>query len=134
MTCQKCGAQLGEDAAFCPYCGSKVPVGPVGTPTGAAPKNGSKPNETPSKFALWWAHAQMVEKVFFILGIAVVVIVAIALLVNFWKILVGVLVIAGVITAFVTGSKEERSEIRPMLRRSANARSMRLKRMNCCGI
>lgn len=119
MTCQKCGAQLGEDAAFCPYCGSKVPVGPVGTPTGAAPQNGPKPNVTPSKFSLWWTHAQMIEKVFFILGVGVIAIVAIALLVNFWKILVGILVIAGVVTAFVTGSKEERSEIRRFILKGA---------------
>ena len=54
----------------------------------------------------------MVEKVFFVLGIAVAVILVIVLLMNLWELLVAALVIAGVIFAFVTGSKEDRSEIR----------------------
>ncbi len=138
MYCHKCGGKIDEGASFCPFCGTKLEIGqdrrqrppeteaqsgtpktPTGNPQEAAPMNDPKTHETPSKFALWWAHAQMVEKVFFILGIAVVAIVAIALLVNFWKILVGVLVIAGVITAFVTGSKEERSEIRRFILKGA---------------
>ena len=61
----------------------------------------------------------MVEKVFFVLGIAVAVILVIVLLVNLWELLVAALVIAGVIFAFVTGSKEDRSEIRRFILKGA---------------
>lgn len=138
MCCHKCGRKTDEGSSFCPFCGAKLEMGqdrrqrppetevqsgtpktPAGNPPEAAPQNGPKPNETPSKFTLWWAHAQMIEKVFFILGVGVIAIVAIALLVNFWEILVGILVIAGVVTAFVTGSKEEKSEIRRFILKGA---------------
>lgn len=138
MFCHKCGSKIDERATFCPFCGTKIendqgqcegppntkahqkpPQPPVGSaPAGSSPPT-SDPNEPPSKFELWWTHAQMVEKVFFVLEIAVAVILVIVLLVNLWELLVAALVIAGVIFAFVTGSKEDRSEIRRFILKGA---------------
>ena len=138
MFCHRCGSKIDERATFCPFCGTKIEndqgqwEGPPNTkahqkppqpPVGSAPAGSSPPssnsNEPPSKFELWWTHAQMVEKVFFVLGIAVAVILVIVLLMNLWELLVVALVIAGVIFAFVTGSKEDRSEIRRFILKGA---------------
>ena len=138
MFCHRCGSKIDEGATFCPFCGTKIEndqgqwEGPPNTkahqkppqpPVGSAPAGSSPPssnsNEPPSKFELWWTHAQMVEKVFFVLGIAVAVILVIVLLMNLWELLVAALVIAGVIFAFVTGSKEDRSEIRRFILKGA---------------
>lgn len=64
-------------------------------------------------------RAQMIEKIFFVLGIIVAVILIIVFLNAFWEILAAILVIVVVIVAFVTGSKEDRSEIRRFILKGA---------------
>ena len=61
----------------------------------------------------------MIEKIFFVLGIIVAVILIIVFLNAFWEILAAILVIVVVIVAFVTGSKEDRSEIRRFILKGA---------------
>lgn len=127
MYCHKCGSQLKGDAAFCPFCGSKLGRK---TTTSQAPPPGKKPSapqpteippeeKQPSRFQLWWMRAQMIEKIFFVLGIIVAVILIIVFLNAFWEILAAILVIVVVIVAFVTGSKEDRSEIRRFILKGA---------------
>ena len=127
MYCHKCGSQLKGDAAFCPFCGSKLGRK---TTTSQAPPPGKKPSapqpteippeeKPPSRFQLWWMRAQMIEKIFFVLGIIVAVILIIVFLNAFWEILAAILVIVVVIVAFVTGSKEDRSEIRRFILKGA---------------
>ena len=127
MYCHKCGSQLKGDAVFCPFCGSKLGRK---TTTSQAPPPGKKPSapqpteippeeKQPSRFQLWWMRAQMIEKIFFVLGIIVAVILIIVFLNAFWEILAAILVIVVVIVAFVTGSKEDRSEIRRFILKGA---------------
>ena len=127
MYCHKCGSQLKGDAAFCPFCGSKLGRK---TTTSQAPPPGKKPSapqpteippeeKQPSRFQLWWMRAQIIEKIFFVLGIIVAVILIIVFLNAFWEILAAILVIVVVIVAFVTGSKEDRSEIRRFILKGA---------------
>lgn len=128
MYCHKCGSQLKGDAAFCPFCGSKLDR--KTTTSQAPPPPGKKPfapqptemppeEKQPSRFQLWWMRAQMIEKIFFVLGIIVAVILIIVFLNAFWEILAAILVIVVVIVAFVTGSKEDRSEIRRFILKGA---------------
>lgn len=128
MFCQKCGAQVPEGAGFCHRCGTRID--PKDTASQAASQPGTKPSdpqpaesspgeETPSKFQLWWAHTPVVGKVFFLLGIAVIAVLLIGLVVNFWEIIFGIAIIASIIFAFVTGSKEDRSEIRRFILKGA---------------
>lgn len=127
MYCHKCGSQLKGDAAFCPFCGSKLGRK---TTTSQAPPPGKKPSapqpteippeeKQPSRFQLWWMRAQMIEKIFFVLGNIVAVILIIVFLNAFWEILAAILVIVVAIVAFVTGSKEDRSEIRRFILKGA---------------
>ena len=128
MYCHKCGSQLKGDAAFCPFCGSKLDrktTTPQATPPPGKKPSAPQPTEIPpeekqpSRFQLWWMRAQMIEKIFFVLGIIVAVILIIVFLNAFWEILAAILVIVVVIVAFVTGSKEDRSEIRRFILKGA---------------
>ena len=128
MFCPRCGAQVPEGAGFCHRCGGKID--PKGEASQAASQSGTGPSapqpaespseeEQPSKFQLWWMRAQLFEKVFFVLGIIVAILLVIVFLHDLWELLVAALVIAGVIFAFVTGSKEDRSEIRRFILKGA---------------
>lgn len=128
MYCHKCGSQLKGDAAFCPFCGSKLdrktttsqaPPPPGKKPSAPQPTEIPPEEKPPSRFQLWWMRAQMIEKIFFVLGIIVAVILIIVFLNAFWEILAAILVIVVVIVAFVTGSKEDRSEIRRFILKGA---------------
>lgn len=128
MYCHKCGSQLKGDAVFCPFCGSKLDrktTTPQATPPPGKKPSAPQPTEIPpeekqpSRFQLWWMRAQMIEKIFFVLGIIVAVILIIVFLNAFWEILAAILVIVVVIVAFVTGSKEDRSEIRRFILKGA---------------
>ena len=128
MYCHKCGSQLKGDAAFCPFCGSKLdrktttsqaPPPPGKKPSAPQPTEIPPEEKQPSRFQLWWMRAQMIEKIFFVLGIIVAVILIIVFLNAFWEILAAILVIVVVIVAFVTGSKEDRSEIRRFILKGA---------------
>lgn len=128
MYCHKCGSQLKGDAVFCPFCGSKLDrktTIPQATPPPGKKPSAPQPTEIPpeekppSRFQLWWMRAQMIEKIFFVLGITVAVILIIVFLNAFWEILAAILVIVVVIVAFVTGSKEDRSEIRRFILKGA---------------
>ena len=128
MFCPRCGAQVPEGAGFCHRCGGKID--PKGAASQAASQSGTGPSapqpteippdeKQPSRFQLWWMRAQMIEKIFFVLGIIVAVILIIVFLNAFWEILAAILVIVVVIVAFVTGSKEDRSEIRRFILKGA---------------
>lgn len=128
MYCHKCGSQLKGDAVFCPFCGSKLDrktTTPQATPPPGKKPSAPQPTEIPpeekppSRFQLWWMRAQMIEIIFFVLGIIVAVILIIVFLNAFWEILAAILVIVVVIVAFVTGSKEDRSEIRRFILKGA---------------
>lgn len=128
MYCHKCGSQLKGDAVFRPFCGSKLDrktTTPQATPPPGKKPSAPQPTEIPpkekqpSRFQLWWMRAQMIEKIFFVLGIIVAVILIIVFLNAFWEILAAILVIVVVIVAFVTGSKEDRSEIRRFILKGA---------------
>lgn len=128
MYCHKCGSQHKGDAVFCPFCGSKLDrktTIPQATPPPGKKPSAPQPTEIPpeekppSRFQLWWMRAQMIEKIFFVLGIIVAVILIIVFLNAFWEILAAILVIVVVIVAFVTGSKEDRSEIRRFILKGA---------------
>lgn len=128
MYCHKCGSQLKGDAVFCPFCGSKLdrktttsqaPPPPGKKPSAPQPTEIPPEEKQPSRFQLWWMRAQMIEKIFFVLGIIVAVILIIVFLNAFWEILAAILVIVVVIVAFVTGSKEDRSEIRRFILKGA---------------
>ena len=121
MYCHKCGSQLKGDAAFCPFCGSTTSQAPPPGKKPSAPQPTEIPPEEkqPSRFQLWWMRAQMIEKIFFVLGIIVAVILIIVFLNAFWERLAAILVIVVVIVAFVTGSKEDRSEIRRFILKGA---------------
>ena len=128
MFCQKCGTQVPEGAGFCHRCGTRID--PKDTASQAASQSGTKPSnpqpaesspgeETPSKFQLWWTRTPVAGKAFFLLGIAVIAVLLIGLVVNFWEIIFGIAIIASIIFAFVTGSKEGRSEIRRFILKGA---------------
>ena len=130
MFCHHCGTNIGEDSGFCHICGTKVVYEeqppqasveaekepPFGEGSAAVPPQETPGSQEPSKFKVWWDGANGFMKVLAALGILVAVGIGIGLVVSFLRefgsLLLGILVAAGIIITLLTGTKEDRAEVR----------------------
>lgn len=128
--CHHCGANIGEDADFCHICGTKVAheeqqpqasgatgkEPPVGEPSATDPPRETPGSQEPSKFKVWWDSANGFMKVLAALGILVAAGIIIWLVVSFLRefgyLLLGVLVAVAIIITLLTGTKEDKAEVR----------------------
>ena len=130
MFCHHCGTNIGEDSGFCHICGTKVVYEeqppqasveaekepPFGEGSAAVPPQETAGSQEPSKFKVWWDGSNGFMKVLAALGILVAAGIIIWLVVSFLRefgyLLLGVLVAVAIIITLLTGTKEDKAEVR----------------------
>lgn len=128
--CHHCGAEIEAGSCFCHVCGTKVAYEegqpqasettwkepPVEEPSATDPPRETPSSQEPSKFKVWWDSANGFMKVLAALGILVAAGIIIWLVVSFLRefgyLLLGVLVAVAIIITLLTGTKEDKTEIR----------------------
>lgn len=142
MFCHKCGTQIPEDAGFCHKCGTKVvyeneqawttksPQGTYYGPGGGSTDDGfaqgsewvsfdekepSAKHEPPGSKSPQ-SNGPNAKKVLIVIAAVLTSAIVLYLLIpffrEFWPILIGILLIAGLIASMFSGSKEEKIEAR----------------------
>ena len=76
------------------------------------PKFNEDPNSDPTESDEWWENCSKTKKIFVILGALLIAGIVLYLLVSFWEVLCGALVVMGIIGALFMGTPEERKETR----------------------
>ena len=128
--CHHCGANIGEDVDFCHICGTKVAYEegqpqasgatgkepPVGEQSATDPPRETPSSQEPSKFKVWWDSANGFMKVLAVLGIlmaaGIIIWLVVSFLQEFGYLLLGVLVAVAIIITLLTGTKEDKAEVR----------------------